>query len=251
MTLKDLLERLYTAHDNFTSIQVAWQYSYQADRMDEVLGNWEARHPPGSVTRLTASKGASKTEREYQILKRVWWQKPSCWREEQLFDGEPTVTKIICYGQFWTFDAVHRKLLTNVALQGKYTRRGRPSGQTYIPTIEDAVAAVPLLDPSFLLASHALQPLEETAHAGRAAVKVRAVYQKGKDLIPEPFFWAAADEFELLVDVERGILLRYEARWRGNAYAVSSIDSIVFDEPIPEKVFSFTPPADAEVEFIS
>jgi hypothetical protein len=108
------------------------------------------------------------------------------------------------------------------------------------PKLEDQLDGVQLLDPSFLLTSHDLQPIANVSHAEREAVQVRAIYQKGKNRLHEAFFWATADTLDLLVDREYGILLRYAALFNGREYAVSSVEQVTFDEPIPESVFEFS-----------
>jgi hypothetical protein len=106
--------------------------------------------------------------------------------------------------------------------------------------VERLVDEQPFLDPSFLLSTHILHVEGSTTHAGREAIRVKAIPRKSKEtLAPEPF-WVEADEYELLVDKERGILLRYSAKLDGHEYAADAAESVVFDELIPESVFSFT-----------
>ena len=256
MELGDLLELLYTAHNRFFSIQVTWQYGYRVDIMNEALEKWAAQYPPGSVSALKSkSAQGTQNENEMKIRWRVWWQKPSCWRDEDQIEGQGTTTRIFCEGRWWSFNSASRKLYTNVVPQEKSPHlrihdSKSPTGARFTH-LEDVINEVPLLDPSFLLASHDLQPMESTVYAEQDAVRVRAVFRKGKDVARDPFFWGAADEYELLVAKEQGILLRYAAKLRGQEFAIASVDHVVFDEPIPESVFSFTPPANTSVEIVS
>jgi hypothetical protein len=71
-------------------------------------------------------------------------------------------------------------------------------------------------------------------------VQARAIYRKGRDRIPDAIFWATADEYDLVVDKEYGVLPRYAARLKGQEFAVTEVDRVIFDEPIPEEVFSLT-----------
>src|SRR5690606_40964048 len=83
MELSELVELLYTARERFTTIQVAWQYWYQPDKMNIITERWAASKPSGSVAVLK-SKSTSETESSVisRYFRRVWWQKPDCWRDE-------------------------------------------------------------------------------------------------------------------------------------------------------------------------
>jgi outer membrane lipoprotein-sorting protein len=114
--------------------------------------------------------------------------------------------------------------------------------------VEDVLNEVPLLDPAFLLASHELEPGADVQYLGREALQMRAVPRQGKEAARDPFFWGGADDYELLVDKERGVLLRYAARLRGQDIAVAAVERVVFDAPILDDVFVFTPPPDITIE---
>jgi hypothetical protein len=51
-----------------------------------------------------------------------------------------------------------------------------------------------------------------------------------------------ADEYELLVDAERGFLLRAEARLEGRPFRVVEVTELAVDEPIPPETFVLEPP---------
>ncbi len=110
------------------------------------------------------------------------------------------------------------------------------------------VNEVPLLDPAFLLASHEFEPGADVQYLGREALPVRAVPRKGKEVARDPFFWGGADDYELLVDKERGVLLRYAARLREQEVAIAAVEHVVFDAPIPDDVFAFNPPPNTTLE---
>ena len=65
--------------------------------------------------------------------------------------------------------------------------------------------------------------------------------------------WAAycgrvADDYELLVDAERGVLLRVVARMGGREFAGEEATSVTFDGPLAEDMFAFAPPPGARVQ---
>jgi outer membrane lipoprotein-sorting protein len=185
------------------------------------------------------------------VHNKVWWQKPTCWRSERHHDNE-LLTEILCEGGWWTYSSSLNKLITNIEPQEKSpgirVRNKRLSEGEAVPSLEDNIKDVPIVDPTFLLAIHDLHPEENVIHAGREAVRVRSFSRKGRDYSLEPFFWSGADEYELLVDRERGILLRYSASYGGQEYANAAVEEMIFDEPISHEVFSFTPPPNTLVE---
>lgn len=238
MELRDLLELLYTARNRFVSIQVTWDYWILTDIMQEVRERWVAQHPPGSVSVLkTKSEKEIQTRKAITVNRRVWWQKPSCWRYEEQTEGKNPIIKIHCKGQWWIFDSANKKLYTNVRSErsNSLIQTSKPS---LAPTLEDFLKDVPIIDPSFLLFSHDFQIGEEAVHAGREAIWIKATSRKGRDVNWDAFFWASADGYEFLVDKERGILLRYAAKFRDQEFAVASVENLIFDEVINESVFS-------------
>lgn len=242
--LGDLLELIYTARDSFFSIQATFRYWYKQDLMDKARDRWAVQQRPGSV-KMLRSTGKSRVVRgdraTTEFLWRFWLQKPSQWRYETQEVGREASISVIDGDRWWYYDATFGKVYTNVIpRQGDFHRRKTPLSDN-LTSIKHAVNEVPFIDPSFVLSSHALQLAGSAVHAGREAVLVKAVLRQGKEPIQEPFFWGAADEYELLVDKERGILLRYSARLDGHEYALAAADRVVFDESIPQSTFSFIP----------
>ena len=105
---------------------------------------------------------------------------------------------------------------------------------------EYAIIAQTRLDPSWLISALWMEPAGRTIHTGRDAIRVRAEPVDDDDI--RWYAWKGADEFDLLVDAERGTLLRIGARERGAEFAGIEVTSIEFDSPIPDSVFAFSPP---------
>jgi hypothetical protein len=253
MQLAELLHLLYTAHQRYGSIQVSWRYWYQVEALNEM----RERYSPGSVKPLTAKKGAAskiQSPAEMTYHWQIWWRKPACWREDAQSSGEGKNIRIICDDRWLFYSAAGQRLSTNTLPEGPLHRqrvqRGRrPRGAAQIrPSLEEAVNAVPLLDPSFLLASHDLESVADIRFVEREALRVRAVFRKGREVARDPFFWGGADDYELLVDKERGILLRYAARLGEREVAVAAVEQVIFDAAIPDDVFVFTPPPNTTIE---
>lgn len=236
MKLGDLLELLYTSYNRFQTVQMTWQYRYDEPSMNRVQERWAAQFPPGSVGILKSSVAAeSERSNEVKVYRKLWWRKPACWRDEQQTNGRGNSVTIHCDGMWWVSFSTGIFYTNDPRnVQGRQNvQQGHP------PALEDLIRNVPLLDPAFLLATHKLDFMGETVHANRPVLRVRATYQKAKDRLHEAFFWASADQYDLLVDKEYGILLRYAALLDGQEFAVASVDSVVFDAPISDEVFAF------------
>lgn len=253
MQLADLLRLLYTAHRQYSSIQLSWRYGYQVEALNEM----QERCSPGKVKPLGAKRravGKTHSPAEMTCHWQIWWRKPACWREDTQPSGEGKNIRIICDDRWLFYSAADQRLSTNTLPAGsphrqRIQRMRRPRGAAHIrPSVEEAVNAVPLLDPSFLLASHDLEPVADIRFVEREALQVRAVFRRGKELACDPFFWSGADDYELLVDKERGILLRYAARLGEQEVAVAAVEHVVFDAAIPDDVFVFTPPPNTTIE---
>ena len=75
-----------------------------------------------------------------------------------------------------------------------------------------------------------------TRQAGREAIRVEATKPGGWDRPPDPMWWGA-DDYELLVDAERGVILRLTSCIGGRAFDVTEVLDIHFDEHFPEGTF--------------
>ena len=79
--------------------------------------------------------------------------------------------------------------------------------------------------------------------AGREAVRLRGVPGGRWDWEWEadPLYWGA-DEYEAVVDAERGVLLRCASRLRGKDFDALEVEEIHFDEDFPEDTFASREP---------
>jgi hypothetical protein len=96
----------------------------------------------------------------------------------------------------------------------------------------------------FPLVSRELSVEGETRKVGREAIRLVGVPEEewgGWDHWPEPLWWGA-DEYEFLVDSERGVLLRCASRLGGKDIAALEVEEIHFDEEFPADVFSSREP---------
>ena len=99
-----------------------------------------------------------------------------------------------------------------------------------------------LLDPSGFLAGYALEPAGEAKVAGRPAIRVRV----GGSTEHHPFgLEPGIGQAELLLDAERGVVLRRAELVDGEEAFVREVERISYDEPQPPETFVFQLPAGA------
>ena len=92
-----------------------------------------------------------------------------------------------------------------------------------------------------------LRVTDTTVKADREAVRLVGVvgpewnWETDDDRDPEPLAWGA-DEYEFLVDTERGVLLRCASRLNGADFHTLEVAEIYFDEQFTEDVFTSREP---------
>lgn len=100
-----------------------------------------------------------------------------------------------------------------------------------------------LLDPAGFLAGYALEPIGESVVAGLRAVRVsaRATSRDHRPFGLEP----GVEEAELLLDAERGVVLRRAELVDGEEAFVREVEQVVYDGSLPQEVFVFELPPGA------
>ena len=109
---------------------------------------------------------------------------------------------------------------------------------TFYPLVTDAMAGI-----SDELSRLDLRVEGPVSWAGREAVRLVGVPGAGWDWgwDPDPLSWGA-DEYEVVVDAERGVLLRCASRLRGRDFDSLEVEEIHFDERFSEEVFTSRQP---------
>jgi hypothetical protein len=92
-----------------------------------------------------------------------------------------------------------------------------------------------------------LEPLGHTRTAGRDCVSVRALPRPGPGPWPH---WLPyrADEYELHVDLARGVLLNIIGRNRGEFLGQHEVTEVAFDEPLNQNLFTYEPAPGDQVQ---
>ncbi len=156
-------------------------------------------------------------------VRRVWTRKPYRWRLE--FEGSEGANVFV--GDLAWSDP------TSSPPNASRRPRAEPSPDALALEAMDATVAR-TFDPRILLEDLFItRVLGRTEHAGREAMRILALDECG----PNSLLGYGADDYELLVDAERGVLLRSAARTGGEEFQVTEILDIAFDEDLPEEIF--------------
>ena len=186
---------------------------------------------------------------------RLWAANPDCFREEYPESDDDRYTITAFRGPTrWRYSPRRRQAQTNAAVE---SLPDNVSAELYLEPLDPGLAVYEIrdgeyaiiaewaLNPSPLLYALWLEPLGRTVCAGRDAIRVRGE--------PNPasgyrFWHENAETFELLVDAERGTLLRMAVIEDGAEVFVREVTEIEFDAPISDEMFGFDPPPGTEVQ---
>jgi len=216
--------------DTFTYVRALEKYRSHAP-VAKVLGGWS-----GPV------------RQEDDWLWRVWVKRPRWVRVEESTDG----------GTTWDMHGGDGKRMWQHVGGRTYSQKDRsfgllvPEGMRPIGGAE----AYELTDDLAIVHTHAhplvaelVSPLDflpddlrwerdgPTTYLGRQAMGLRAWVADWDqwDLFMENL--AVADDYELLVDVETGVILRFDRRFEGDEYGATEMTEVAFDEDLPEELF--------------
>jgi hypothetical protein len=105
---------------------------------------------------------------------------------------------------------------------------------TFYPLLTDEICGI-----SYELEQLELRVVGRVVWTDREAVRLVGVPGEGWDWgwDPDPLSWGA-DEYEAVVDLERGVLLRVASRLRGEDFDALEIEEIRFDERFGHEAFT-------------
>jgi hypothetical protein len=109
-----------------------------------------------------------------------------------------------------------------------------------------------MLDPAAIIPYLWLEPLDRTRQAGREAIRVRGLPRREvvEELSPT-VLRLGADEYELLVDAERGMFFRYIARLDGKVFAGREVLGVAVDTPFLDVRFFPDLPPETDVQHVA
>jgi outer membrane lipoprotein-sorting protein len=219
--LPTLLELLYSASDRSRTVTATVRRTSRQRRELEILRlRGLYRDPPP----IPAEEGSWGTPSDLiEIETRLWWARPDWLRWETTFagDGKPYQTSVgVKHGEvFWSRFGDR---------EGVHTNEGRPRHGT-MSTDEER-----LLDPAPLLGAYRFMLGHSTERLGRPAIVVEA---SRRSEVEFRAFGPLADRLRLVLDQERGILLRAAVIAEDEEITFSEIVDLAFDESISPELF--------------
>ena len=195
-----------------------------------------SRQSGGSVMRMYARGPAVERPRFFEETTRLWLERPDKVREER--EGEFPRFGVRVGDTWWLYSEQ----------QGALTNNGEPNHQSGIGGEFEL-----MLEPAPILPLFDFEVVGEELQASRPAVRVRGRQRSlgdGAGFLPSPLPHGC-DDYEFVIDLETGTLLRAIGLIDGEAALDLQIVEVVFDEPIAPEMFVFTPPDDETIEDVA
>jgi hypothetical protein len=218
--ISELLELLYSARSRSQTVQARVRRWSDEER---ALGLMRARglyRDPPPIPREEGSRGEPPSQVE--ATTRLWAAGASWlrWETNLVVDGRQAGSSVgVKEGElFWT----------RWGDEEVRSNQHRGAGGT-MTTPEER-----LLDPAPLLGAFYLEPGGETLWLDRRTICVQATPRLGGQ--PSDF-GPLADRLDLLVDRERGVLLKVSTFADGTEIGRTEVEEIVFDEPLSGELF--------------
>ena len=231
--------------------------------MERAVEAHRRRHGPHSAKLLSSSGGSSSATDDGWSRHgwRIWWMPTGHWRQEIIWPGGHTAVIIVRPDVSLQYVSMQRTLYTSdphapAATTSLLDRlrsffRVRPAGAwraewVHLPTVAELVAQFPLIGWPFPASAWELTTFGEEEYLGRPVRRVRAGRRAGVTDDDEPTasgYWSWLHEYESLVDVATGLVLRMTGLEDGAPVGIITVDEIRVDAPIADDVFTFVPPA--------
>ena len=235
--LAGLFELMQGAPESFRTLRARlrrWSDHAVRDRALERYSEQLERRQGGGSIHMILSGGDGQEEKRPAVseeLTRLWLEPPDRVRVE--VDGEYPRTRVRNGNKAWVRMGEWGTLEQEV--EGAEGEIGEQRA---------------LLNSLALASGLAFELLGQAVVAGREGTRVRATPRDSGEPVGFGLGAAGADEFELVVDGERGIVLRSEARLVGEPFEIVEFGEIVFDQPLDGSLFVYTPEAGETVRSV-
>lgn len=240
--LGELLELLYGARSRFRTARGVLRRRYSWRLTQEAMKRENARRTQGragrgSVQMMSFATGGEPAEEPPDLHEeriRFWFEPPERLREEA--EAPPHSHTTVLDGELWWTYSPDWGATSNVGLSDEEASNMSVGGGEPFR---------PLLDPSGLPGVLEIERVD--ADGDRLLVRARPRDDLDGFHRHTLHSLSGADALELVVDRERGVVLRLAAYLDGQELSVAEFEELVFDEVFPEGTFVFVPPPGEEV----
>lgn len=241
INLNDLIYLIYTAADRYQSIHIKWTRIIYKWGLQEVYERKAASLHPGSFVYSSLENFPEEQVNHYE----VWWHKNKQIRFDQ-HSYRSYRRYVIDEHRRWTFVRNFSnkpiQLVTNdPTVQHDQFKIivGNPQ------SLPEVFMEINPLEPAFMLAVYRMQAIEEIEYINRPAIRVEATYERNREIFwLEDHIWTRADKYNLIVDAERGIVLRYVAIIDDKEAVIEDVEYVAYDEPLGDELFQIPKNAD-------
>ena len=229
--LGEFLTAVHAARASYATVHARIRYWYDADIFSAVQA---AR--PRTSSRTEAALSTRLDSRQPNaldvVLQEIWFKHPRRWRIQTLSLVGPQPLLIVDGDKWWRWDGLHE------AISNEESPEPAAMGGAFDP------ALVVTLDPVRLLGELSFAVTGEDVQAGQVAFRARAI-PRDRDARG---LWSGADDYDVLIDRQRGVLLRATARVQGREFAGSEVLDITYDEELPDDTFRLELPPGVVVQ---
>ena len=247
MRTEDVLRLMHTAPEHYETVRAALVYRGDGPKIKAMRERY-ARSEAGRRTFGDAPERIYHPEPDsaFRWQCRVWRVDEHQWRQElKLPDGGTSI--VVSTGRIRPFGTPEGPPGSSEMWELRVGASSHEDDPRWLISSTDVFWTMYPFDPAGVasidseLARMELSVEEGVSWSGRDAIRLRGVPVEEWDYPPEPLWWGA-DEYEAIVDAERGTLLRLASRLDGEDIDALELKEVHFDEPFAEEVFASREP---------
>ena len=249
MEPEGVLELMHSAPERYDSVRAALRYRGDGPTIKVVRERFwyseAGRRTFGESTEPPEDISHPEPDGPFGWRCRIWRVDDHRWRQELELPGGGVEIQVST-GRMRTRGTPEGPPGTSELWQRRVGARGTDDDPGWLSATDTFWTMYPFDPAGFASIDDELERLdleaeESVSWAGREAVRLRGLPVEEWKYPPEPLWWGA-DEYEAVVDAERGVLLRIACRLDGKDFDVLEVEEIYFDEQFPEDVFTSREP---------
>jgi outer membrane lipoprotein-sorting protein len=236
--LGEVLELMHTSEQRWRSLRAAGREWRHAALNLEAFMRMVERRRPGSVAVFGGSSEEVEEPEESESTWRLWMEGRRRIRAEFTVGHGDMVTAVVDGPTWWSWSPS----------TGALTNEGSENAETGLGP------GTALVHPAVILPAIDLEIRGRTRKLDRSVYEVVATPSEGDEEEQNAGLLhgigSGAEQYTLLVDGERGVLLRTEARLHGRPFLILEMDEVAFDQALPAETFTLAPPSGQEFEAV-